>query len=80
MALMTCREMYGNGWQIGIQEHIIKICPSLIRQVQDGEKKVIRGGSWSLDSTYALSTIRVGEDPEFVNADIGFRCVLNTMP
>ena len=45
-----------------------------------GEKKVIRGGSWS-DLPLALrSSARVSAEPDFQDRTIGFRCAMNHAP
>jgi len=48
----------------------------------EGEKYVLRGGSWNSSADKCRSTYRVGDDPGFQDAcfardDIGFRCVKN---
>jgi acetoin utilization deacetylase AcuC-like enzyme/formylglycine-generating enzyme required for sulfatase activity len=47
---------------------------------EEGDKYVLRGGSWSSRADVCRSSYRVGEDPGFQDAcfardDIGFRCV-----
>jgi len=42
---------------------------------KSGEAKVIRGGSWFLDSWYVRASLRLRVVPTVRGYDIGFRCV-----
>ena len=45
-----------------------------------GEKRVLRGGSWA-DLPLALRvTARISAEPEFEDRTIGFRCAMNATP
>lgn len=40
-----------------------------------GERKVLRGGAWSIDAFYTRTTSRFAQPPEFRERSVGFRCV-----
>jgi acetoin utilization deacetylase AcuC-like enzyme/formylglycine-generating enzyme required for sulfatase activity len=77
-------DMYGNvaEWCNDIYErsYYEKSPEKNPRGPEDGEKYVLRGGSWNSSVGSCRSAYRVGEDPGFNDAcfardDIGFRCV-----
>ena len=39
-----------------------------------GDSKVLRGGAWSIDQTYARTTSRFNMTPEFREQSVGMRC------
>ncbi|MGH7255953.1 MAG: formylglycine-generating enzyme family protein [Nitrospirales bacterium] len=46
----------------------------------EGEKKVIRGGSWVDAPAGLLSTLRVSAPPDFGDLTVGFRCAMDAPP
>jgi len=47
---------------------------------ESGTYRVLRGGSWSLNSEGCRSTFRATYLPDYRNDDIGFRLVLSSLP
>jgi len=39
-----------------------------------GQLKVLRGGAWSIDASYARATSRLAQMPEYCERSVGFRC------
>jgi len=44
---------------------------------ENGNKKVLRGGSWSYDTYASRTTARLDDRPESRDIDVGFRCAVN---
>lgn len=47
---------------------------------QVGTLRVIRGGGWGYDASYARTTLRYGYDPATLQNDLGFRCARDAQP
>ncbi len=44
---------------------------------EEGDKRVLRGGSWSNNKWNVRSTNRLGRDPDTEVSDLGFRCAMS---
>ena len=47
---------------------------------ETGEERVVRGGSWGFHPEWLRTSVRVRAKPDARGDDIGFRCVVNSLP
>jgi formylglycine-generating enzyme required for sulfatase activity len=47
------------------------------RGPEDGELRILRGGSWSIYASSCRSAYRFGNDPAYCNDRLGFRCAMS---
>ena len=69
-------DLAGNVWEWCRNEH------GNPENMQDGGDKprFLRGGSWISVPLDAASSVRVRNDPDYVDGDVGFRVVLCASP
>ena len=78
MGSITWLEMRPNGWRIGMIATTIRTVPKKNPTgPAQGEKRVLRGGSWADLPLSLRVTARVSAEPEYEDRTIGFRCAMN---